>query len=538
MSIKLDPNTVNTIQDLINTEGMRGAARTTGVSLGTLRRALTGARVSRKTATALRRVPPRIRKAADFKRAPRVTPPRTRETSTSWSVEAIRFAIEAQMRGCFAQPKRLADSMQRDDAIFVARSNRIAPISAVATKLEPHASDRGRSIAAKAGASVQVSLTVLTGIERTLVDHGIAIGYVEHEPNADGTRIDMRLIEWPLEHVKYNAATCALETATSESAVIQITHGDGRWIVFRKTLDHPWRGDACILPAGFVWAAHAEGNADWQASSRAHGMAKIMGTMPEGNAIGDTDEAGSKTDATDEFNETLLDVASGDSLVGVIPHGSKAEFIASGSNAWQIFKENILSREKAAARIYQGTDALLGSQGGAPGVDVSFLFGVATTKLQGDFTAIENGLRSGLYEPWAAINYGDSRYAPSWKFLLPDPDRDRKREEIAKNNERLTSTIRARREAGLVVDQHAIDDLAAEYGIQPAPRLASIEAQATTIALAPTDIAKVVRVREARAAQGLSPFGDERDDLTLNELEAWSKAKEKPNKTAPQGIER
>jgi hypothetical protein len=35
----------------------------------------------------------------------------------------------------------------------------------------------------------------------------------------------------------------------------------------------------------------------------------------------------------------------------------------------------------------------------------------------------------------------------------------------------------------------------------------------------------VVRVREARGAQGLPPFGDERDGMTLPELEASAKSK-------------
>lgn len=48
---------------------------------------------------------------------------------------------------------------------------------------------------------------------------------------------------------------------------------------------------------------------------------------------------------------------------------------------------------------------------------------------------------------------------------------------------------------------------------------------AVHITLAPTDVARIVRVREARAAQGLPPFGDERDDMTLPELDAAAKAK-------------
>ena len=44
------------------------------------------------------------------------------------------------------------------------------------------------------------------------------------------------------------------------------------------------------------------------------------------------------------------------------------------------------------------------------------------------------------------------------------------------------------------------------------------ETQPRKIDLAPTDIAKVIRASEARASQGLPPFGDERDDKTITEL--------------------
>jgi hypothetical protein len=43
--------------------------------------------------------------------------------------------------------------------------------------------------------------------------------------------------------------------------------------------------------------------------------------------------------------------------------------------------------------------------------------------------------------------------------------------------------------------------------------------------LAPTDVAKVVRVSEARASQGLPAFGDARDNMTITELDEFMKAK-------------
>jgi plasmid stability protein len=76
-------------------------------------------------------------------------------------------------------------------------------------------------------------------------------------------------------------------------------------------------------------------------------------------------------------------------------------------------------------------------------------------------------------------------------------------------------------------------DLAAAQGLRPTEdavrkivEAAGIEledvpqdvAQPRRIDLAPTDIAKVVRVSEARASQGLPPMGDERDELTITEM--------------------
>ncbi len=60
-------------------------------------------------------------------------------------------------------------------------------------------------------------------------------------------------------------------------------------------------------------------------------------------------------------------------------------------------------------------------------------------------------------------------------------------------------------------------------GIELEP-LPAESANVPKLDLAPTDIAKVVRVDEARAGQGLSPIGDERGKLTISELEAQAQA--------------
>mgnify|MGYP007068772604 CR=1 FL=1 len=198
--------------------------------------------------------------------------------------------------------------------------------------------------------------------------------------------------------------------------------------------------------------------------------------QPEGSAINDAE--GNLTPAASYFLDLLRALAEGEESAGLTPAGATTSFLSNGSTAWQVFESNIVSREKAAARIYLGTDATLGSIGGAPGVDISQLFGVATTKTQDDFDTLEAGLSSGLYEPWTAINYGDTRYAPALRFEMPDPDADRKRGERYSNRMRLTDTIKAMREQHLEVTQVTVDALAREYGVEPAPRLAAAATQA------------------------------------------------------------
>jgi len=489
---------------------MRATARAVGVPPTTVRRVLA------------ERIQPRVRTEDEFK-APAVTAPRRTSEIFSWVLETIRAARDAQIRGDFKLPVKLATMMRTDDALFVAYHNRIAPQSAIGVELRPASGVRGEAIRRKALGSVHAPRSALEGICGTLANHGVAIGYNDHEPNDDGTLVDFRHREWPLEHVQWNTSTEQLETVVRDGGVREpIVHGNGRWTIYRKFEQEPWKQEACILPGALLWAMHAAGVRDWAGASFTHGQAKLIGTLAEGIAL---QNAAGLTAEAHAFLNSLQDLVSGESGAAVIPHGSTAEWQANGSNAWQVFSELIQNREKAAARIYLGTDAILGSVGGAPGVDIAQLFGVATTKIQGDFDALEQGLRVGVYEPWCAINFGDSRLSPTVHYMMPDVDEAKREEQHAKADKDLLDAIEKRKSLGIVVDQAEVDRLAKSYGV-PAPKLAAVANTAPGIVLAPTDAAKVLRVREARAASGLPGTGDPRvDEMYLPEFDAYLKAR-------------
>lgn len=421
---------------------------------------------------AISRFASRIRTRDEFTRGGVALQAQRRELPAGgWTLQRIKQARDNQLVGQFHLPVSLAKAMRTDDAMFTAYLNRVAPQNSVASRLVAASGVRGEAVQRKAAASVQVSRTTLASIYGTMVDHGIAIGYVEQETNDDGTLVSMRLTEWPLEHVRYNTSTELLETYVREGGQVPIIHGDGTWIKFQKFDIMPWTQDACVLPGAMVWGSHALPLADWAGASRSHGQAKIIGKMPQGVSLQIADAEGvvQLTPEAAGYLRMLQDIISGEAGAGIAPFGSETEFVANGSTAWQVFSELIQNREKAAMRIYTGTDAALGSVGGAPGVDIATLFGVATTRLQGDFDALEQGLNTGLYQPWAAINFGDSRLAPRFEYQLPDPDADRKSADRAAARDRLNKTIADMKASGLIVDQATVDKMATEYGVSPAP---------------------------------------------------------------------
>lgn len=462
----------------------------------------------------------KVREADEFKGAASVSrvAPRRDLITTSWDLKTIRAARDDQLQGRFRRPVDMAKHMRTDDALYVAYHTRLAPQASVLRSLVPASGMRGRAVQKKALTSVQTPGSVLMSIHGSLADHGVAIGYNQQEVAADGTRVDFKLTEWPLEHVFYNSSLERLQTQTRTGELIDITHGDGRWTVFQKFATLPWCQEAAVLPGAFVWASHATVLSDWNQSGTAHGMSKLIGELPMGVPIGTKDQL---TPEAAAFLKMLQDLVSGNAAAGIRPAGSKTDFVSDMSTIWQLFSELASNREKAAARIYLGTDAILGSMGGAPGIDISALFALASSKLQGDFECIEQALRSGVYEPWAAINEGDSRYAPWLVYKLPDTDAIRRAEEQDKKRTFFFAAIKAHQDGGMIVDQATVDVLARDYGVVPAPRLAA--KPHTKIEFASTQRDNYIFANEARGSDGL-PAVTEFAGKTLGALAAEAQA--------------
>ena len=439
--------------------------------------------------------------------------PRSSSAVYSWSLEDIFAARNAQMRGQFAIAARLAESTRTDDALYVAFCNRLAPQRCIKTEIVPAKGSRGASVAKEAealfgAAGIGVKADTISDIHAALVNHEVAFGVNVTLPREDGTRVDIEHRAWPIEHVRWDETKRAFVTrldpmcaAPGEGPEATIVHGDGRWVIYKRYEVDPFKHGA-IIPAALVWARHAFGLRDWARSSLTHGLAKTIGELPAGVPL-QADGALSADAAA--FLELLLTIANSDLPVGIRPNGSKTEFISNSSTAWQVFNELVSNADKAAARIYLGTDGVLGAQGGAPGVDIESLFGVASTLVEGDLRCIERAIDTGVIEPWCAMNFGDSSLAPKRRYLLPDADADAARTSMATRRQAFFADVESARKNGFDITQAFINELAASHGVQ-APLLPAASNKAPSIALAPTDIARVVTVNEARASAGVGPL--------------------------------
>ena len=468
-------------------------------------------------------------------------PPPERPSAYAWDLPSIMSARDDQMRGQFARPAELAASMRTDDALFVARSNRLDPQRCIGVEIVPAKGARGAGVAGEAEAlygekGVAVSVETLTDVNGCLVDHGVAFATNVLQPRDDGTRIDIAVQYWPIKHVRWDATKGCYVTrvgsATDERAFYsteeeEIHHGDGRWIVFAKNGHEPFRQEAAVLPAALVWARRAFAIRDWAKSSVAHGSAKVIGEMPEGVALQD---ANGLTPEAEAMATLLRSIVTDDAPAGIRPAGSKTDFLTNTSSAWQVWTELVGNAERAAARIYLGTDGTLGTNGGAPGIDVTALFGVAATKVQGDLSTIERCLFTGSIEVWCAINHGDSSLAPTRRYMIPDADAEADRTAKATRRIAFFEDVKAAREQGFVVDQNYVDAAAMAHDIDAPTLPDETDAQVPTIALAPTDIANVVSVNEARASAGLGPLllrtggEDPNGYLTVGEFKALKEA--------------
>lgn len=425
----------------------------------------------------------KIRAASEFSLAAlakRKSPPKGDIGALLWSVDDIRSARSQQMVGNFRRAAMLASAMNADGAIFAARQNRLAPQQGLARAMKPRGTTPlAARIAAEADSlvgpqGVGVTPDTLVSINDQLAMHAVGFGACVFTPRPDGSRVDVEMVPWPIEWVSWNPQRQCFQTQTEDEGLVDIVHGDGRWVIFQNQKLRPWTWGA-VVPLAMIWADRAFGTKDRSGASNSHGTPKFAGELPEKIPLQDAD--GNPTAELAAILELLRGFAQDATPYGVKPAGTKLEMLTNSSTAWQIFDSIINSNSKDANSVLLGQDGTSAASGGNY-VKAELLFGVRNDIIEADLGALERGLLTGVIEPWCAINFGTSALAPEAVWLMPDADEDARIESLGKQDTAFFAAIDAAKASGFVVDQAYVEALAKRYKIATVPTLAALKSAA------------------------------------------------------------
>lgn len=418
----------------------------------------------------------RVRVDADFpleRLAPEIRFPIRMLGDFIWDDDSIRSARDMQLRGYFWQPAKLAASMGSDAGIFTARLNRIAPMRGLPAELRA-ADDTVRALRILDEAQgqfgetgISIGLDTLATINKQLADHGVFFAYNRWTVRADGSRVDNELLAWPIEYVKWYPQSRAFYTLTKAGQLVEMVHGDGRWVIGQIEKIDPWVSGS-IVPASRTWADRSFALRDRSNASRSHAQAKNIGTLPEGVAIFGKNSDGTVT-LTPEASAMLSLLQAmhvSDLPYGLKPFGSEVDQKINTSQAWQIWSEMIKTDDQDASRIYLGQDGTTTNTGGNY-IKSERLFGIRNDIVEADLMTMSEAIYSGTIVPWCALNFGDSRQAPRRVWLMPDADEDARRTSIGEHMNAFFTAVDNLKAKGFDLTQDTVNMLCKTFGVGP-----------------------------------------------------------------------
>lgn len=390
-----------------------------------------------------------------------------------WDDDMIRNARDAQLRGYFWQPAKLSHSIGSDAGLFTARLNRLAPMRGLPVELRPaDATTRAARVLDEAeglfGAQgIAIGRDTLVTLNKQLVDHGVFFAYNRWTVRPDGSRVDVELLAWPIEFVRWLPQTRSFFTLTKPGQLMKIEHGDGRWVVGQIEKIDPW-AQGCVVPSSRVWADRSFAIRDRSNASRSHAQTKNIGTLPQGVSIYAKAADGTVT-LSNEAQAMLALLAAmhtSDLPYGLKPFGADIDQKINSSQAWQIWSEMIKTDDADASRIYLGQDGTTTNAGGDY-IKSERMFGVRNDLVEGDLSTFVEALRTGTIEPWAAINFGDSKCAPTRMWLMPDADEDARRSSIGQHLDAFFAAVDNLKTKGFDLTQDVVNGLCRTFGVGP-----------------------------------------------------------------------
>jgi len=307
----------------------------------------------------------------------------------------------------------------------------------------------------------------------------------------------------PPEFLRYDRTSNAW-LYRSIAGDLPITPGDGRWVFFSAGRVDPWRnGIAASVGSAWIDKLHAKaGTHNWESKLA---NPALVAVSPKGAV--DTARQGWFAAAASWGYNTVIEAETGYDIKVVETNG----------RGYESFQKTRADSEREAVVAITGQEVT--TTGAAAFQSTSLFEAIASDLIQVTADSLAYCLNTQGLPLWQYLRYGESALFGPPVTVKWDTTPPRDRAAMADVATKAGSALKALDEAAA---RHGKRVAFASFQAQIGIEFEDLPAQnnSTKLNLAPTDLAKAVRVDEARGSEGLPPIGDERGQLTISELDA------------------
>jgi phage gp29-like protein len=445
-----------------------------------------------------------------------------------WNVSTVRDAVVGHMLGQFNSSAMLVDAMLADDRVQGATNGRIKGVTKNDIVYEPSKLVANEALARTVAETCQELHSEIfpESCLEDILKWTIHLGWSLDEL-VWSVRRDMwipRLKSWHPAY-SYYLLTDRRYVALSQSGSIEIKPNDPKWALYTPYGSYRGWIRGAVRSISIPWLVRQFALRDWARYSEVHGLPQKKAKVP----------AQAPAEDKRRFFTAIKSLGSNASFMLPVPIGGgewDIELLEAKDTAWKGFQGLIEQCDKSITLTVRGTNLTTEVQTGT-GAATEAHRSEDADYAKSDCLKLAEFMKTQVLRWFCLYNFGDADLAPTPVFQLDTSDKKAE-------SETLKTIVATMTELKTLGNQYNITSIAERFGIPLNPDFDPEAEQAPSVVLAPTDVAKVVKVNEARRSSGLkdltTPDGkpDPDGELTVSAFDEKQKPKKAPFDAQPE----